>query len=170
MKANGDPCGLAVVPGTNRCYLHGGALPSTLIKAQLALALLRSPAVDVLFNSMISLDTLITQLQSVTCAACGFPEHSGTDEIDKLIKACFAAAKTAAAVLDRTGLGPRSTVEVKQSDGDLDMSALTHDELERMIGLLAQVRALKAEIRARLFGQTQTLNGRPIMTMPNGVQ
>lgn len=153
ITARGNPCGLQVVPGTNRCYMHGGASPSSLLKAQVALAALRSPAIDVAFNSLIALDRLIEQFQANECPTCGFP-NSDLDTKEQLIKACIGASKSAAAILDRTGLGPRATLEVKQSDGDLNLSLFTIEERAQLEALIHQFKHLKEAVRQRLMGVT----------------
>jgi len=148
-RGNGDPCKLDVVPGMTRCHLHGGSSPQAKIKAEQAMALLRMPAVETLYRVLDTFNKVIEQFQDDTCAACGFPKGDAEEKV-ALVKACRSAAMTCSAVLDRTGIGPRSTVEVKQSDGDLDLALLTNDEKQDLIQALAQVKAVKARIKARL--------------------
>jgi hypothetical protein len=138
--------------------MHGGSGISSLIKAQLALAALRQPAIDIAFNSLITLDTMMEQLQAVTCAACGFPEGD-LKEKEQLIKAAIGAAKACALILDRTGLGPKATLEVKQSDGDMNLQLFTLEERAELSALMAQFRDLKERVRVRLMasaGQGRT--------------
>jgi len=137
-KANGDLCNATVVQGTFRCYLHGGASPTAKFKAETAMALLRMPAIEALHR-------ILAQWEGNTCATCGFPSGD-TDERRLIVRTCQT-------VLDRCGMGPHATFEVKQSDGDFDPKLLTGDERSRMIGLLAQLREIKADVRARLNQQ-----------------
>lgn len=148
---SGRPCKNVVVPGTTRCYMHGGHSPMAKIKAEQTLALLRVPAIESIFHSLEALNKTVEQFMEDTCATCGYP-RGNVEEKEALIKAARGAIQGAAAVLDRTGLGPRAVLEVRQSDGDLDLSLLTDEEKGRMIALLAQLRALKQEIRTRLHG------------------
>lgn len=157
LTVRGKNCNNDVVPGTNRCYIHGGAAPATLLKAQVQLAALRNPAIDILFNSIIALDQTMEKLQSVQCAACGFPELD-TKSTEALIKAAAAAGKTCSMILDRTGLGPRATLEIKQSDGDLDWDHLLVSEQEELLALMTQWEDLKRRIHERLLGQLQPVN------------
>lgn len=149
----GDPCGMHVIKGTFRCFMHGGNTPAAKHKAETAMALLRFPAIEMLYKVIRALESTIDQFLEDSCVTCGYPKGDA-EEKDTLIRACRTAAQACASVLDRTGLGVKSTLEVKQSDGDLDPRQLTEDEKTRMIALLAQVRALKEEIRTRMHGST----------------
>jgi hypothetical protein len=149
-RENGDPCSNRVMHGTTRCALHGGKSPTAQYKAQQMMALLRIPAIEVQYTALDALNLTIEQLLEDTCAACGYPKGDIEDK-EALIKACVGATKSVQLILDRTGLGPRSTLEVRQSDGDLDLKAMTPDERSRMVALLAQLRALKGEIRQRIM-------------------
>jgi hypothetical protein len=150
IRANGHPCSKPVVPGTFRCELHGGKAPIAKFKAEQALALLRFPAIEVLNTAMERLNEIVIQSGLPSCAACGFPVKT-TEELEAVVKACISAAKVCQTVLDRTGMGPTSKVEVVQSDGTLDLNLLTEEELGIMTALFAQYDALKEEIRQRLF-------------------
>lgn len=151
LTLTGQPCGNQCIPPTNRCYQHGGASPGSLIKAKVALAALRLPAIEVAFNAMMALHILIEQWQSSTCSACGLP--MGTlEEKEQLIKAAVGAAKTCMAILDRTELGPKATLEVKQSDGDLNLEQFTLDEQAELHALMAQFTDLKERVRRRIMG------------------
>jgi hypothetical protein len=100
------------------------------------LAIARMPACEALYD-------IIEQSQHDPCAACGYPKHD-TDEQKVIIRA-------AQVILDRTGMGPRSTVEqVKQTDGDLDLELLTDEEMARMDFLLGELKTFKEGVRARL--------------------
>lgn len=161
-KKNGQPCKMHEVPGTGKCYLHGGASPAAKLKSEMALALLRFPAIEVLQNVLETLNKIIEQFMDDTCMACGYPKGDA-EEKEALIKACRSAAQTCSAILDRTGLGPRATLEVKQSDGDLPLNSLTTDERERMMFLLAQMKELKGEIRQRLTAAPDAATPQQIM-------
>jgi hypothetical protein len=154
VKANGHPCTNNVVPGTFRCHMHGGKAPIAKFKAEQAMALLRYPAIEVLNTTMERLNEIVVQSGLPMCAACGFPVKS-IEELEAVIKACISTAKVCQTILDRTGMGPTSKVEVVQSDGTLDLNLLTEDELGRMTALFAQYDALKEEIRQRLFNTPQ---------------
>jgi hypothetical protein len=165
IRENGKPCKNVVMPGATRCAMHGGKTPIAQWKAQQAMSLLRVPAIESVYTAMEALTGIIEQFQEDTCAACGYPKGD-IEEKEALIKACVGAAKTVSIVLDRTGMGPRSTLEIKQSDGDLNLHALTQDERSRMVALLAQLRALKQEIRERLVGAATAVPvAQPSVTM-----
>lgn len=146
VRGNGTTCKLRCKPGYSKCYLHGAATPTAKIKAEHYIALLRVPAIESLHLSLESLNQLVEQFISDPCAACGFPKGS-LEEKEALVKTCLVSAKTVATILDRTGIGPRATLEVMQGDGDLDLRMLSAEHRAKMIGLLAQLRELKAEIR-----------------------
>lgn len=157
LKANGTPCNNPVVGNTWRCYMHGGATPAAKMKAEMAMALLRVPAIELLYKVMETESKTIDQFLEDTCAVCGYPKGD-VEEKEALIKSCLSATKAAQTVLDRTGMGPSATLTVKQSDGDFDLRVLTPDEKARMIALFAQFRALKEEVRRRiLIGSTSAL-------------
>lgn len=150
IKANGDPCPNNVVPGTFRCHLHGGKAPTAKTKSETALALIRHPSIEILWTALLTLNEMLLQAQLPTCAACGYPVKDN-DEKDTIVKTAFSTAKTVQMILDRTGLGPTSKLEVKQSDGDIDLQSMTLEERGEMIALLAQLKALKQRIRDRVM-------------------
>lgn len=132
--------------------MHGGLSPSSLTKAQMALAALRNPAIEILFNALTALHEIIEQWRSNTCPHCMYP-IGNTEEKEAIIKAAANAAKSAALVLDRTGLGPKATVEVvTQSDGTIDLRQLTLEERAELAALLAQVRDFKSRVMLRIAG------------------
>ena len=139
-KANGDPCGREVRAGFTRCNMHGGATPAAKIKAEQALALARMPAIE-------SLHTILDQFSSQTCGACGFPKGDAEEK-----RVVISAAR---AVLDRTGMGPQSVVELTaQSDGAIDVALLTEEERARLLAALAEIKDIKASVRLRQMGET----------------
>lgn len=154
-RANGDPCGNTVVEGTYRCHMHGGKSPAAKAKAEQAMALLRMPATEALYNVITTLNKIIERYREDTCAACGYP-RGDVEEIDTVVKAARSLAQSCAAILDRTGLGPKSTLEVRQSDGDLDLKALTDMERDEMMRLLGMLDHLKQSIKDRIHGPAPT--------------
>jgi hypothetical protein len=56
-------------------------------------------------------------------------------------------------------LGPKATLEVKQSDGDMNLQLFTLEERAELSALMAQFRDLKERVRVRLMasaGQGRT--------------
>lgn len=134
--SSGLPCQRGVAPGFTRCNLHGGANPAAKIKAEQSLAQARLPACEALFD-------IIERYDHTTCVTCGYP--SGDTDQQKVI------LRAAQIILDRTGLGPRATLELaRQTDGDLDLDLLTEGEMAELDRLLTEVRDLKTKIKFRL--------------------
>jgi hypothetical protein len=109
------------------------------LKAELAIALLRFPAIEVFYK-------VLEQFHArPDCPACG-----GTlADLD----AQKVAMKAAQAVLDRTGLGPRSVIElVPQNDGALDFGQLLPEEKGELLAAIATVKDIKQRLRNRLMG------------------
>lgn len=97
----------------------------------------RMPAVELLLDA-------IDQFNSETCDQCGFPKGSLKER-----KHMITIAKT---VLDRTGLGPRATLDVnarRVDDADSLVELMTDQEREELTSLVVQLGALKARVRAR---------------------
>ena len=136
IKTNGEPCGNGVTKGGGtRCNLHGGHSPAAKIKADQMMAQCRLPAIETLYQ-------LIDQFSRKTCAICGFPKGD-TDEKRMIIRACQTT-------LDRSGMGPHSTLDlVKQTDGDLPLALLTDEEKGTLHAALAQINEVKSQIRLR---------------------
>lgn len=135
-KTNGLPCQRGCSPGMTRCNLHGGANPAAKIKSEQMLAQARLPACEALFE-------IIDTWSREVCAVCNHPS-ADIDQMKVIIRA-------AQVILDRSGLGPRATVEItKQTDGDLDFDLLTDGEMAEMDRLLGEIKELKARIRLRL--------------------
>jgi hypothetical protein len=133
---SGLPCQRDVAPGFTRCNLHGGANPAAKIKAEQMLAQARMPACEALYD-------IIERYQLATCPTCLLP----TGDIDQQ-KVIIRAAQV---ILDRSGMGPRSTVEhTKQTDGDLDLELLTDAEMQEMDLHLTALKELKTRVRQRL--------------------
>lgn len=133
---NGDPCKLPVGVGHLYCHLHGATAPASRAKAERALTLARLPACEALFD-------IIENWQRATCATCGHPDGS--------VKMLQTIVKTSTAILDRTGLGTHSTIELtRQSDGDLPLAQMNNDEKAEAANLIAQFASLKLRVRQRL--------------------
>ena len=115
------------------------------------MALLRLPAIETTYLALTALNDLIEQLTENVCAACGYPTLN-LDEKEALIKACRSAAQSASQILDRTGMGPHSTLEIKQSDGDLNLAAMSTEERAEFAQVLAQFKHLKQRVKSRIAG------------------
>lgn len=136
-NSHGMPCRRAPMHGMTRCQLHGGANPAAKIKSEQMLAQARLPACEALF-------TILEDWQRDTCPSCGFPAANSVDNQKVIIRA-------AQVILDRSGLGPRATIEtVTQTDGDLNLDLLTDNEMGLLDYHLAQIKELKETVRARL--------------------
>lgn len=151
MNRKGLPCQRNVQPGLTACNMHGGASPAAKIKAEQMLAQARLPACEALFE-------IIDQWHETMCATCGYP--SGDVDTQKVI------LRAAQLILDRTGMGPRSTVEmVPQKDGDLDLELMTDEEMAQLDLLLGQVKDLKDRVRLRLAQMIAVPVAQPDQTM-----
>jgi hypothetical protein len=138
-KWNGDPCKRHPAHGMRHCAFHGGEGLSGKIKAELAMAVLRLPAIEVFVK-------VIEQFHlRPDCPACG-----GTLAD---LEAQKVAMKAAVAVLDRTGLGPRAVLElVPQNDGGLDFNQLLPEERGELLAAIATVKDIKQRLRNRILG------------------
>ena len=149
----GSPCSHFVAKGATKCYLHGGASPLALSKANQMLALLRVPAIEAVYKVMDLSERIIEQFSQNTCPTCGYPKGD-TDEIHSVAKVCAVLLRDAQTVFDRTGLHPKVSVEVGTSEDALDVKSLTDDERSRMMTKLAELRDLRDEIKNRINGVT----------------
>jgi hypothetical protein len=103
------------------------------------MALLRLPAIE-------SLHKVLARFNEVdTCTSCGYPKWDH--------RSLHLLTKVATAILDRTGIGPTSTLEVTQTDGIFDFRFLKQSERTELLGLLARVRDIKALVRERMLQQ-----------------
>lgn len=136
VKATGLPCQRDVANGFTRCYVHGAATLSSKHAAEKALAFARMPAIEALHQ-------MIEDWHGTACPTCGRPAQQ-VEILNPVIRACQI-------ILDRTGFGPRATLEVaKPESAEFDVSLLTDSERGRLAAAIGVVRSLKAEIRARL--------------------
>lgn len=141
-KWNGDPCKRSPAHGLLHCNFHGGEALSGKIKAELAMAVLRLPAIEVFVK-------VIEQFHlRPDCPACG-----GTlADLD----AQKVAMKAAVSILDRTGLGPRAVLElVPQNDGGLDFNQLLPAERGELLAAIATVKDIKTKLRNRIIGMPE---------------
>lgn len=133
-RLTGFPCSRNVAPGFSTCFLHGAAVPSHKIAAERALVAARLPAIA-------ALASIIHDWGAESCATCGRPNYENAHPV----------IRAAQIILDRTGMGPRATIEVVRPEGsELDVDAMTDFERERLADLLGQLSALKASVKARL--------------------
>lgn len=146
----GLPCQRGVAPGFKRCFLHGGSNPGAKIQAEQALALARQPAIAALHQ-------IIADWGAESCKHCGRPNHENAHPV----------IRAAQIILDRTGFGPKSTLEVtKTGDSDLNIDSLNDGERERLAVLLGQLAELKAQVKIRLATTGMLPDGRPSLWGP----
>lgn len=134
----GLPCRRTCAPGFTVCNFHGSRAPQTIAKAERMLAVLRVPAIE-------NLQIMIDQYQEPTCPACGFPKH----DIESM-RTQLAAIKL---LLDRTGLGPKATLQInatKTDDTDQLIEHMTPEERIEVSGLVQRLDEVKAAVRLRL--------------------
>lgn len=162
LRANGDPCGNQVIAGGTRCAMHGGLTPVAKVKAEQALALLRMPALELLHQ-------LIDQAGKNECESCGYPKANAEEKrvLVRMIQL----------VLDRAGLGPRSTIDINHRDTGLDISQLDGLERvelhERLTGLSEFTRRVQRRLHSLAFGVdatksqgTKLIEGEVLDTVP----
>jgi hypothetical protein len=121
--------------GFVHCHIHGAQSALAVHKAREMLALLRAPAIELAY-------TLLEQCEQNECPECHYPR--GTVEEKRF------ASSLIRMIWDRTELGPRATLEIKQTDGDLDLRALLEEEKQELAAVLTQLREIKARVRRRL--------------------
>lgn len=96
----GEPCKRAAILGGTVCSTHGGSAPAVKRKAAERLAALQDPAVDALQRSL--------EAQTRQLDRKGRVRTLGDDHA--------AQTRAATVVLDRTGLGPSQTVDVRAGE------------------------------------------------------
>lgn len=129
-----------VAPGYTVCWKHGARAPQTIAKAERVLAVARMPAVEWVLDEL-------DRANEETCLECGFPRHNLKERkrIDSL----------AFKLLDRTGLGPRQTIDInrgKNDDSDLMLDQMNDAEREALGSLIRQLNDLKQRVKTRLNG------------------
>ena len=138
IKWNGAQCSREAVDARDgRCAYHNhqgrGAAAKTV--SQQALAMARMPACEALYD-------IIDNWDRARCPRCLLPDSSSA-----MLRTIIRAAEV---VLDRTGMGPRSTVELTaQSDGDVNLELMLPDERAEFFALVARFKELKARVRLR---------------------
>lgn len=138
--ANGLPCRRSPRAGYPVCRKHGERAPQTVAKAERLLAIARMPAIEVLLDEL-------DQAQENECQTCGYP--SNTLKYKKHI------AAISFKLLDRTGFGPRSTIDLNAKaigEQQIDVSVLTDQEFEELGRLLGALDDFKTRVNARLAG------------------
>lgn len=135
--ADGLPCGRQPKAGYTVCRKHGERAPATIAKAERILAAARIPALNVLLD-------VVDQWEEDVCDTCGFPRHS--------VKETKMFVATAKAILDRAGMGPRSTIDINArstSDQSIDVKGLTDEEKVELRELLEPLERFRARVAAR---------------------
>jgi hypothetical protein len=87
----------------------------------------------------------IDQSMEDACGTCGYP--NGTLKYRKYI------ASLRWQLLNRTGFGPRSTIDLNAKmigEQTIDVSVLNEEEFEELGGLLTSLDTFKAKVHARL--------------------
>lgn len=135
--ANGLPCRRAPKAGYPVCRKHGERAPQTVAKAERLLAIARMPAIEVLIDEL-------DQAQENECPTCGYPARN--------LKYRKHIAAISFKLLDRTGFGPRSSIDLTAKAVDehhIDVSQLTNEEFEELSQLLEALDVFKGKIDAR---------------------
>lgn len=138
--ASGLPCKRLCRIGYTVCRKHGERAPQTIAKAERLLAIARMPAIEWILDA-------IEQAQEETCGTCGYPTR-GLKEKKRLDSLSFK-------LLDRTGFGPRQTIDLNaKSDATVvDVTSYTPGELAELDHVLATMDKLQARVRARLANE-----------------
>jgi len=135
--ANGLPCRRAPKAGYPVCRKHGERAPQTVAKAERLLAIARMPAIEVLIDEL-------DQAQENECPTCGYPARN--------LKYRKHIAAISFKLLDRTGFGPRSSIDLTAKAVDehhIDVSQLSDQEFEELSMLLEALDVFKGKIDAR---------------------
>jgi len=135
--ANGLPCRRAPKAGYPVCRKHGERAPQTVAKAERLLAIARMPAIEGILDE-------IDQSMEESCGTCGYP--NGTLKYKKYI------ASLRWQLLNRTGFGPRSSIDLTAKAVDehyLDVSQLSEQEFEELSVLLEALDVFKGKIASR---------------------
>jgi hypothetical protein len=136
---DGLPCRRIVKAATGACARHGAILPPTRAKAQRLLDAARTPAVEWIMDQL-------EQAHKETCEYCGFPHHG--------LKAQKRIDALAFKLLDRTGFGPRSHVDVTakrggEEDAERLVELMTDSERDELATLLMRMTDLRNRVQIR---------------------
>lgn len=154
--ANGLPCRRTPKAGYPVCRKHGERAPQTVAKAERLLAIARMPAIEVLMDEL-------DQAQEDQCPTCGYPAHN--------LKYRKHVAAISFKLLDRTGFGPRSSIDLTAKAVDehhIDVSVLNDQEFEELSRLLEALDIFKVKIDARQA--REVLAPAPVRALPLLVQ
>jgi hypothetical protein len=135
--SNGLPCRRSPKAGYPVCRKHGERAPQTVAKAERLLAIARMPAIEVLIDEL-------DQAQENECPTCGYPARN--------LKYRKHIAAISFKLLDRTGFGPRSSIDLTAKAVDehhIDVSQLSDQEFEELSMLLEALDVFKGKIDAR---------------------
>lgn len=136
---DGLPCRRSPRFGYPVCRKHGERAPQTIKKAERALATARMPAIEWIMDAL-------DHANEETCDTCGFPRH-GLKERKRIDQLAFK-------LLDRTGLGPRATLDINPAGNEVvDVSAFNEEEMVVLDRLLQDMEELKTRVRARVARQ-----------------
>lgn len=138
--SNGLPCRRMCRIGTTVCRKHGERSPGTIAKAERLLAVARMPAIQWILDAL-------DQATEDVCKSCGYPRND-IDERKRLDSLSFK-------LLDRTGFGPRQTIDLnaKRSENEVDVTSYNTEELKELDELFLQLENLEARVRARIAHQ-----------------
>lgn len=135
--ANGLPCRRSPKAGYPVCRKHGERAPQTVAKAERLLAVARMPAIETLIDEL-------DQAQENECPTCGYPARN--------LKYRKHIAAISFKLLDRTGFGPRSSIDLTAKAVDehhIDVSQLNDKEFEELSMLLEALDVFKGKIDVR---------------------
>lgn len=138
--SDGLPCLAIPKTGWTVCRRHGANAPQTVQGAHKRIAIVLTPALEWLQEEW-------QRMQEPTCETCGYPSKS--------LKERRHYAAMLWRMLDRFGLGPGKTLTINTGSGlGAELNALvveaSFEEREELQGYLAQVRAWKDRVAARL--------------------
>jgi len=148
----GGSCRRPVGAFAKRCPLHGGSSPQAREEVLRAMLMARDRAVEVLYDVL---------TQRPPCEHCG-----RRDDPAVIVQA-------SRIVLDRTGVGPTSTVNVRRENGEPPPYTrwLTLDELRQVGALLsiAKARMIAGELPPERSVPAITVRAIPDSGVPDGI-
>lgn len=127
-KRNGERCKKSPILGGTVCHKHGGNAPQVRRKAAERMLALVDPALSTLDKSM---------KNEARCVNCSQPCGHLTD--------AKVAVRAAQVVLDRTGFGPQSKVEVDLADNAW-LRFTTDQELETVTRIMESAKSRMNEV------------------------